>query len=1366
MIDVDGDGLPDLVGIGRRGVEVSLNQMHNPWVVTRVNNAGFITEYEYGQLTNDALYTKGNAATFPDNTVQAPITVVKELRASNGIGGMNHHRYTYNNAVFNRQGRGFKGFGGTTHTQVESGSRTESTFTHEPRFAQTPLLRRRQFLTSSDRLISSEVYELQSRQTAANQVQFSFASKITRQTYDPSGNSLSSESEQYEYDSYGNLTYYKRIDGGTAFQLVYTDYFNDPDLWLIGRKTREKKEYYQQGSPSESIEIAYAYSNDWHLLVSEIREPNRNIYKLTKNYSYDAFGNLERQEIIGDRGTGNETRSTLSTYDPQGRFILTATNEMSHSSSYSFDPVGGNILSVTGPNGLTTETQYDGFGRPVLQIAPDGLETRYRYEPVRSGNNSYRVTVQAEGRPEYQTWYDYKDRIVCKAWTGYGGKMVYEKVQFNTEGQLDRVSEPHYSGENIRWTRYDYDPIGRVIRESAADNSSQQISYDGLVKTTLNQLGQTLTEEYNKRGQLLSKTDHLNNTTSFAYSAMGRLITVTDVAGNQIQTTYDPLGRKLSVSDPDLGLTQYGYNAFGEMISAVNARGKETLYDYDKLGRLTARQIEEGSILFEYDNAPNGIGKLSREIADYNGFEKRYVYDDWGRLAETIHVDPDGTGHRMQHRRNSLGQETELIYPSGFRVLNRFDEWGYLTEVLKEEDLSVYWQAGSYNAQGQSTSHRYGNGLETHNSYDAYRGWLTNTFTAGLQNLSFTYDPLGNLSERSDDRQGLRETFEYDGLNRLIESKVRNQNAVMLTYDALGNITYKSDVGCYEYVGARPHAVRTIKDANGQISREYLYDAAGNMIQNHDISMGYTSFNKVRSLSRGADAMYFNYGAANELLFQRIEQNGSQVSSKRFIDRIYELEQFSDGSSKATHYILANGVAVATHETTSTSTVPSTRYLHRDHLGSLSAISDGRGNFVERVSFDPWGKRRDAGTWAAAANVNSSMDHGFTGHEHLAPFHLIHMGGRVYDPIIGRFTSPDPFVQQAEGQNLNRYSYVLNNPLSFTDPSGFFFKKLFRSIKRFVKKVVKAVVNVVKSIVKNPLKTVAIAAAVYFGGAAILGGLKAVGLGGTFFTSSVMTAAYGGFTGGVASGLINGQSLGEAVQIGLSGAFVAGLTAGAVSLTQGFMPSWAKSVQVDKPFGHDALRRIKSQLYHMTFKSTVKGVAKKLTGGKFEDGFYSTFASDLIKWGRNAYVEWQLMKSPMWTGQGLKDGETPYPSKGRKDIYDNMMATLRPSNGIATTKPAGQFAVYGEYQNIGMPNDEHITLPFLENIKFGNEGAGPIMNIVTHLPGMNSMSVHHDAFATAMWNDDYASLSNIISKTTIPPYIVLEYAALKNDMGQ
>ncbi len=69
----------------------------------------------------------------------------------------------------------------------------------------------------------------------------------------------------------------------------------------------------------------------------------------------------------------------------------------------------------------------------------------------------------------------------------------------------------------------------------------------------------------------------------------------------------------------------------------------------------------------------------------------------------------------------------------------------------------------------------------------------------------------------------------------------------------------------------------------------------------------------------------------------------------------------------------------------------------------------------------------------------SFADRGFTGHEHLVEFGLIDMNGRVYDPMLGRFLSPDPYVQlPGYADNFNRYSYCLNNPLVYTDPSGEF----------------------------------------------------------------------------------------------------------------------------------------------------------------------------------------------------------------------------------------------------------------------------------------------------------------------------------------
>jgi RHS repeat-associated protein len=142
-------------------------------------------------------------------------------------------------------------------------------------------------------------------------------------------------------------------------------------------------------------------------------------------------------------------------------------------------------------------------------------------------------------------------------------------------------------------------------------------------------------------------------------------------------------------------------------------------------------------------------------------------------------------------------------------------------------------------------------------------------------------------------------------------------------------------------------------------------------------------------------------------------------------------------------------VAVHYTEETGLAPPPGCRicYFHKDHLGSIALITAELGTVIAggRLSDDPWGQRRDPSSYVDAPGANPPLDRGFTGHEHLQEVALIHMNGRVYDPQLGRFLSADPFIQDVLNlQALNRYSYVLNNPLALTDPSGLFFKTLFK----------------------------------------------------------------------------------------------------------------------------------------------------------------------------------------------------------------------------------------------------------------------------------------------------------------------------------
>jgi RHS repeat-associated protein len=114
-------------------------------------------------------------------------------------------------------------------------------------------------------------------------------------------------------------------------------------------------------------------------------------------------------------------------------------------------------------------------------------------------------------------------------------------------------------------------------------------------------------------------------------------------------------------------------------------------------------------------------------------------------------------------------------------------------------------------------------------------------------------------------------------------------------------------------------------------------------------------------------------------------------------------------------------------------------YIHRDRQGSVRHISNANGYMLATYYYDPWGRQTDSlgNAYAPYKEPLLLLGRGYTGHEHLPWFNLINMNARLYDPFVGRFLSPDPYVQ-APGllQNFNRYTYCMNNPLIYTDPSG------------------------------------------------------------------------------------------------------------------------------------------------------------------------------------------------------------------------------------------------------------------------------------------------------------------------------------------
>jgi RHS repeat-associated protein len=875
------------------------------------------------------------------------------------------------------------------------------------------------------------------------------------------------------YDSYGNpktiKTEYLANGSNSGIYETKSITYTNAGSWCPNKpETVTVTKTNKNGSQTRTHKYSYDQKGNLTKKQRDVGDKNELV---TIYDNYDSFGN---PRIITTKANG-KSRSTTLEYTASGRFMKKKTDDFTgFSTKYNYNETTGVLTSETDHSGLTTTYEYDGFGRQIKATYPDGRYAVKTYQWAGGyGPNGavYYTYEEISGESPVWTWYDGLGRELRTEYYGFDdSKKIWVDTDYNSKGQIESISKPYFAnGTKEPAETYTYDNYGRVSTKTTPMGTTS-ITYNGLT-TSISSPRSEKEETRNAAGQIVtSKTD--GGTVSFTYYPSGKVKTATPQDGAAVEMYYNLQGNRTKIIDPDAGTIETTYNGYGELISEKYTMGSGedertviTSYTYDDIGRPDV--IDRNGEIIDYSYNSDGflqsVTKPDHEVI--------YTYDEGsdkklGRLT-SVKEQIDGKIFSFRTAYDAFGREKKRTYPSGFSVDNVYTKYGHLKEVTDSNGKSI-WKGEKVNAHGQFVKTSKG-GKTTTFGYDE-KDRLESIVSPDIINHFYVFNEKGNLESREDKLTGQLESFTYDK-HQLKTWKIKQGGVLKKTfsmnYDAQGNITGKSDLGyVMEYKDDRPHAISGIRGNPVLISdaiQEVTYTDFKKLAyiaelheksDSPDPGKGYnegdyqrasgspnnmeneSNLKRAPSVPRNVYSLELAYGVDDQRRKAVFKTNGETTLTRYYLGD-YEEEQTTDGKTRKIHYLSGgNGLAAIFVEENSTARL---YYAYTDYLGSLTALTDKNGNIVERQAFDPWGNRRNPNDWTSLVTtpVSHITGRGYTMHEHLDRFALINMNGRVYDPQIARFLSPDPQLQ-APGYwlNYNRYGYCYNNPLIYTDPSG------------------------------------------------------------------------------------------------------------------------------------------------------------------------------------------------------------------------------------------------------------------------------------------------------------------------------------------
>ena len=1012
-VDYNNDGKIDIMietNIYATPMVFTYQAYSNTMVVDKITDGLNNTiEFRYCKLLDSGKYKRSKSPVQDITYLRGgPMQVLGALIKPDGLGGKVTTSYTYQNLAIHTL-KGESCFEKITAKNNVSNQASSTMHTLEPFLLQTGISTPTYNSTIVKKISKTGLVYRITEEVEIKQHYSNNSTTKSEVIYDLYGNPITTT-----LSNFGGLS---ELGNATSTDLTRLENFVNGKAWLP--YLPQKITCYKTNSNGESATLVTQMSYD----------PNGNMQSkiayyglpkaITTNYSNrNAFGIAL---TVTTSAANVETKTVQHEYDKTGRFKTKTINPLQQSTSNEYNSQG--CLTISRDiDGSQTRNQYNGFGLLTAANTPTGFVKKITDWTNNNPLGSiYRVVTQIEGMADKVDYFDLLGRKIKASVGAVNNKTFITETVYNADGSIQKESKPYFQNEIPIWTEYlSYDSFYRPTQIKIAGLLSYSNYGPNNTHTFTDPKGNTIVSQYNELGQKISVKDIMGNTTTFTYDVFGNQKT----AGTN-SLAYDIYGNKISLSDPNIGTTIYDYDAYGRLISQTDAEGIQYSTSYDALDRIISHTNPTDITVNQYVRAGNGMGQIESIINSATGNKQLFTYDARGNLTSLKEISEGQTFETQYKNYNKDGSVGQIVYPSGFTINHTYSN-GFLN-TIQSADNKTLWKQGE--VTGSESNYSVGNTVNIQHLYDASNGALrTISASKGQSKLfdcSYVFEKeTGNLLSRKDNIRQKTDLFQYDKGNQLKSNISTEIN--LIDYAPNGNITKSSLMGTpfnYTYDVNKKNQVNKIDN-----------------IQNFQAlpqNLKFNKFNMVAEIVEGSNAYTFNYSPAHERV--KMSYTNAVNASLNFI-RYYATgyeKEIKGTNTKETHYIAGPKGNLAIYITTN-GTNGKLYYLVHDHLGSIVQILNEEGTIVEEQSFDAWGRRRNPTTWSYLGVVPSSITaRGYTGHEHLDNVGLINMNGRLYDPLIGRMLSADPFVQLPDNSlSYNRYAYCLNNPLKYTDPSG------------------------------------------------------------------------------------------------------------------------------------------------------------------------------------------------------------------------------------------------------------------------------------------------------------------------------------------